>query len=152
MKGSIFLDVTSSEQTFRRNVWPQYWGQNSPARRSVALSKWRILLASCCNAPRQRILSTAKLEGMLSSETSVLTRPTWHHIPEHGTVYSMNVIWDITFLFIYLIYCYKSCKRSAGTCVLYTAVGQINSQTMLQQLRYRPRYEVAASRIQATSR
>jgi hypothetical protein len=40
------------------------------------------------NVPSSLILVTLMMEALSSSQTSVLTRATWHHISEDGTLHS----------------------------------------------------------------
>jgi hypothetical protein len=47
--------------------------------------RWLLVTA---NVPSSPILVTLMMEALSSSETSVLTRATWHNIPKHGILRS----------------------------------------------------------------
>jgi heme/copper-type cytochrome/quinol oxidase subunit 2 len=50
------------------------------------------------------IITTLMMEGVCSSKTSVLTRATWHHIPEDGILLSIIIIIIIIIIIVIFVF------------------------------------------------
>jgi hypothetical protein len=80
------------------------------------------------NVPSSSILVTLMMEGLSSSETSVLTRATWHNIPEDGIIHSHSH----ENLKFYALSCYPNYLLCL--CMLNVVYTQINTNQVMNPL------------------
>jgi hypothetical protein len=79
MKNAIFWYVTACDSCKNRCFGGTY-------RLIIIISVFRLLVTA--NVPSSPILVTLMVDLLSSSETSVLTRATWHNILEGGILHS----------------------------------------------------------------
>jgi hypothetical protein len=87
MKNGVFWDVTSCGSCKNRCFGGTYSLQHQGEKNLRAISSQRQLLVAINIVPSSLILFTLMLEAFCSTETSVPTRDTRHHIPEDGILH-----------------------------------------------------------------